>query len=245
MIWDYERPDPYEIDDYFDSLLDAGTSSSLDSRIAAVREIEGLFSDSDRRTALRPGLYVDQKPTAGHALGRHSLLLWEEATNTFKAGYFMATVLSTAASLESALKFLLLREKSDQVAQRQFGLGRAINQASEAGILPEFSAEHFWEQLGSEALPLADKNATVAARWVNQYRNDLIHANVERHRPVDALDPEREENTLHYEIVLEGDFDGVWPAEILTGIGYFEARARYALRDAAGVFGHFWPSSNN
>lgn len=103
--------------------------------------------------------------------------LWSEAATCYVDGQFRACIVLLATLLEAALKYELQRR--DAEFSKQFTLGLCINKCRKHGILPE------------------DENnpVTAALLKVNEYRNDVAHANIERYRPDTLLDgtgPEHE-----------------------------------------------------
>lgn len=104
--------------------------------------------------------------------------LWNEATMCYVDGQFRACIVLCAALLEAALKFEFERRGINY--PERYTLGQCIKKSrKEPYILP-----------GNKNDPI-----TEAAIKVNDYRNDVIHANIERSRPEGLLDgsgPEHE-----------------------------------------------------
>lgn len=95
--------------------------------------------------------------------------LWNEATMCYIDGRFRACVVLVAALLETALKFELERRCIDY--PEQLTLGPCIGLCKKHGILPKTE----------------DDPVTEAALKVNRFRNDVVHANIQRRRPASLL----------------------------------------------------------
>lgn len=95
--------------------------------------------------------------------------LWNEAVMCYVNGQFRACVVLFATLLEAALKYELEKQHID--FPERFTLGPCIGRCRKHHILPE-----------NENDP-----ATGAAIKVNDYRNDVVHANIERQRPESLL----------------------------------------------------------
>ena len=103
--------------------------------------------------------------------------LWNEAAMCYVDGQFRACIVLLATLVEAALKYELQRR--DVKFVKRLPLGKCIDKCKEYSILPE------------------DENSavTTALRKVNEHRNDVVHANIERDRPdslLNATGPEHE-----------------------------------------------------
>ena len=103
--------------------------------------------------------------------------LWSEAAMCYVDGQFRACIVLLATLLEAALKYELERQGID--FPERLTLGGCIDKCRKGRILPE-----------NETNPV-----TRAALKVNECRNDVVHANIERRRPeslLGATGPEHE-----------------------------------------------------
>jgi len=103
--------------------------------------------------------------------------LWSEAAMCYVDGHFRACIVLFAVLLEMTLKSEF--ERRDIEYSKRLTLGRCIDKCRELQILPKSK---------NDAI-------TKAAIQVNNYRNDVAHANIERSRPKSLLDvkgPEHE-----------------------------------------------------
>ena len=100
------------------------------------------------------------------ALELNIRLLWEEATWCYVYGHFRACIVLLATLTEAALK-LELEKNYIQYNKSRAGLGACINLCKEKEILSNEVAK--------------------TAYKINDKRNDIMHANIERVRPESIL----------------------------------------------------------
>lgn len=94
--------------------------------------------------------------------------LWEEATWSYVYGHFRACIVLLAIMIERVLKLELEKRR---VSAKGKQLGSCINYCKSNGIFPK-----------------DDNNDIVkAAKFINEIRNDTIHANIELNRPKSLL----------------------------------------------------------
>lgn len=103
------------------------------------------------------------------ALEDSIFMLWSEAAMCYVNGEFRACIVLFATLVEAALKFELERKGIDY--PERFTLGECVGRCRQHRILPEN----------------VDDAVTEAALKVNDYRNDVVHANIERRRPESLL----------------------------------------------------------
>jgi len=92
--------------------------------------------------------------------------LWNEATWCYVYGQFRACIVLMATLLEATLK-LEFEKRGIEYDQKRATLGRCIGKAKDEGVFPGEIAE------------VADR--------INDRRNDVVHANIERQEPESIL----------------------------------------------------------
>lgn len=94
--------------------------------------------------------------------------LWEEATWSYVYGHFRACIILLAIMIERALKLELEKKK---IGAKGKQLGSCIKCCKTNGVFPN-----------------NDNNDIVkAAKFINEIRNDVVHANIELNRPKSLL----------------------------------------------------------
>ena len=142
--------------------------------------------------------------------------LWNEAAMCYVDGQFRACIVLLATLLEAALKYELQRR--DIEFSKWLTLGQCIKICRERGILP------------------SDENSPVATALfkVNQYRNDVVHANIERNDPnsvLNATGPEHEVKQIQQEskYIKNGAIALVYGETISFGQEGFNIIYRYKI----------------
>lgn len=103
---------------------------------------------------------------------------WTEAAMCYVYGQFKACIVLSATVLEAALKYEL--ERRDIEYPERLPLGSCINKCRKHEILPENENDSVNEALLK----------------VNDYRNDVVHANIERRRPQSLLSEKGPEHEI-------------------------------------------------
>jgi len=160
--------------------------------------------------------------------------LWNEATMCYVNGQFRACIVLFATLLEAALKYELERRNIN--FPERFTLGQCIEKCGKHHIL-----------LSKENDPI-----TAAAIKVNKYRNDVVHANIERYRPETLLGqkgPEHEVKPVRdpCRYIKDGALTGdgetiVFGGEGLSVIYWYKAAAKNTLECTKEVLKYLYPS---
>jgi len=160
--------------------------------------------------------------------------LWNEAAMCYVDGQFRACIVLIATLLEATLKYELERQGID--FPELLTLGGCIDRCSRRHVLPE-----------DETNPV-----TRAALKVNECRNDILHANIERHRPQSLFitdGPEHEVRPLRdpsryiRDGALTGDGETISFGQGGLSIVYrYKAAAKNTLTDTEEVLKYLYPN---
>jgi len=161
--------------------------------------------------------------------------LWNEAAMCYVNGQFRACIVLFATLLEAALKYELERWNID--FPEQFTLGRCIVRCRKHHVLPESQKDR----------------VTAAAIKVNDCRNDVVHANIERHRPESLLGekgpehevrPVRDRSRYIKDGALTGDGETfLLGREGFSIIYWYKAAAKNTLECTKEVLKFLYPAS--
>jgi hypothetical protein len=160
--------------------------------------------------------------------------LWNEAAMCYVNGQFRACIVLFATLLEAALKYELERRNID--FPERFTLGQCIERCGKHHILPKDEKDR----------------VTAAAIKVNNYRNDVVHANIERYRPESLLGetgpehevkPVRDPSRYIKDGALTGDGESILLGRGgLSIIYWYKAAARNTLECTTEVLKFLYPS---
>lgn len=161
--------------------------------------------------------------------------LWSEAAMCYVNGQFRACIVLFATLLEAALKHELERRNID--FPERFTLGPCIERCRQRHILPENESDR----------------VTAAAIKVNNYRNDVVHANIERQRPESLLGekgpehevrPVRDRSRYIKNGALTGDGETfLLGREGFSIIYWYKAAAKNTLEYTKEVLKFLYPAS--
>lgn len=161
--------------------------------------------------------------------------LWNEAAMCYVNGQFRACIVLFATLLEAALKYELERGNID--FPERFTLRQCIDKCKKHHILPR-------DEKG---------DVTAAAIKVNNERNDVVHANIERHRPESLLGekgPEHQVESVRdpYRYIKDGALTGDGETILLgeEGLGiiyWYKAAAKNTLECTKEVMKFLYPSA--
>ncbi len=157
-----------------------------------------------------PTLYVDngsQNLEIQDALGEFTRDFWHQTLRCYTDSSYIGCIILSASALETALKCMLV---SSGIRNPSYGLGKCITRCSQNNILPS-----------------EDNIIVIAARSVNDIRNDIIHADIARERPDTVIYADGPEHSV---------------TELSHGfqeIGYFQNAARDTLINTIMVLDYF------
>lgn len=160
--------------------------------------------------------------------------LWNEAAMCYVDGQFRACIVLFATLLEATLKYELERHNID--FPERLTLGPCIERCSKLSILPQNQND----------------SVTTAAIKVNDCRNDVVHANIERKRPESLLDekgPEHEVRAVRdpSRYIKDGALTGNGETIILSRgslsiIYWYRAAAKNTLECTEKVLKFLYPT---
>lgn len=160
--------------------------------------------------------------------------LWSEAAMCYVNGQFRASIVLFATLLEATLKYELQRHNIG--FPERFTLGSCIEECRKHHILPLQK----------------DDPVTSASLRVNEYRNDVVHANIERRRPESLFNetgpehevrPVRDASKYIKDGAISGDGETIsFGRAGLSIIYWHKAAAKNTLRCTEEVLKFLYPS---